>query len=86
MPIRSFPSRRSPALQRFAPVFTLAAAYVCAGAILRALLWWQFGRVADVSAATLAWIIPVGLINDLIESAYLLLYMEIGRASCRERV
>jgi phosphoglycerol transferase MdoB-like AlkP superfamily enzyme len=77
VPIRSFSSPRSPALQRFAPVFTLAAVYVCAGSILRALLWWQFGRVADVSAATLAWIIPVGLINDLVESAYLLLPLSL---------
>jgi phosphoglycerol transferase MdoB-like AlkP superfamily enzyme len=60
-------------LRRFAPVYTLAGAYACAGAILRALLWWQFGRAADVSATTLAWILPVGLINDLVASAYLLL-------------
>lgn len=85
MSIRSFSSPRSPALQRFAPVFTLAAAYVCAGAILRLLLWWQFGRVADVSAATLAWIIPVGVINDLVESAYLLLPLSLYIALLPDR-
>jgi hypothetical protein len=72
-------------LQRFAPVFTLAAAYVCAGAILRALLWWQFGRVSDVSVATLAWIVPVGLINDLVESAYLLLPLSLYIALMPDR-
>lgn len=73
------------ALQRFAPVYTLAATYACAGAILRALLWLQFGRPSDVSLASLVWILPAGLINDLVASAYLLLPLSLYIALLPDR-
>jgi arylsulfatase A-like enzyme len=58
-------------LQRYAPVTVLCGAYLAAGALLRLLLWWRFGRVGDVSLANLIWILPIGFINDLIQAAYL---------------
>jgi phosphoglycerol transferase MdoB-like AlkP superfamily enzyme len=83
--ISSLSSSRSAALRRFSPVYTLAAAYVCAGALLRALLWWQFGRAADVSVATLAWVVPAGMLNDLVQSAYLLLPLSLYIALLPDR-
>jgi phosphoglycerol transferase MdoB-like AlkP superfamily enzyme len=75
----------SSVLQRFAPVYTLASAFVCLGMVLRVLLWWQFGRASEVSAAALAWIVPAGLINDAVQSAYLLLPLSLYIALMPDR-
>ncbi len=66
-------SQRRFSLACYAPVYILAAAYVAVGVLLRAILWWNFGRGADVNAPSLAWIVPIGTINDLAEAAYLFL-------------
>ncbi len=60
-----------PAIKRFAPVYLLGLAYVGVGLLLRLALWWSFGRESDVSPANLFWILPAGLLNDLIQCAYL---------------
>jgi phosphoglycerol transferase MdoB-like AlkP superfamily enzyme len=58
-------------VQRYAPLYVLGIAYLAIGTMLRLVLWWQFGRVAEVSAAELNWIVPVGIGNDLLQAAYL---------------
>jgi phosphoglycerol transferase MdoB-like AlkP superfamily enzyme len=74
---RTLACLRSPTTRRFAPVGTFAVIYVCGGAILRLILWWQFGRASDVSLPSLAWILPAGIVNDLIQSLYLLLPLSL---------
>jgi phosphoglycerol transferase MdoB-like AlkP superfamily enzyme len=58
--------------QRYWPLYTLAAVYVCIQLGLRVYLWLRFGHDADVSARQLVWILPVGALNDTVESLYLL--------------
>jgi len=60
-------------IRAFAPVYALATVYLVAGALLRIVLWWQFGSTADVSPFSLIWILPTGAVNDAIEACYLLL-------------
>ncbi len=60
------------ALRRYRLVFALAAACVAVGAVLRIVLWWRFGLPAGVSGWTLPAILAGGLLNDLVESTYLL--------------
>jgi len=62
---------------RFSTVHTLAIAYVVFGAALRLILWWSFGRAQHVEWSQLGWIIPVGVISDLMECAELLLPLAI---------
>src|SRR5688572_9349401 len=59
-------------MKRFAPLLTLATAYVALGLLLRALLWWVLGRPQQVSAAALGWMLPAGAIADAVQSLYLL--------------
>jgi phosphoglycerol transferase MdoB-like AlkP superfamily enzyme len=61
--------------QRFRPLVPLALWYVAAGLILRLILWWLFGRPAQVGFLSLFWILPAGIIADAIQSLYLLLPM-----------
>lgn len=56
---------------RFAPLLGLMGIYVVIGVALRLVLWWQFGREVDVTAAALAWMLPVGTFNDFIQGVYL---------------
>jgi len=60
-------------LRRFSVVYHLAAVYLLAGVLLRLVLWARFGRNADVALSSLAWILPAGVLNDLVTVAYLLL-------------
>ncbi len=59
------------ATRRFSPVLTLAGFYVLLGTLARGVLWWQYGRDADVSASHLPLLLLAGLANDLVESLYL---------------
>ncbi|MFZ2507788.1 MAG: hypothetical protein WAW79_04855, partial [Steroidobacteraceae bacterium] len=59
-------------MRRYRLVFALAAACLAVGAILRLVLWWRFGIPAGVSAPMLPAILAGGLLNDLLESTYLL--------------
>jgi phosphoglycerol transferase MdoB-like AlkP superfamily enzyme len=59
--------------QRYWPLYTLAAVYICVQLGLRVYLWWRFGHDADVGARQLLWILPAGTLNDALESLYLLL-------------
>lgn len=56
---------------RFQPVAAFAAAYLALGLLLRVVLWWDFGRKGQIAVAGLAWIIPVGALNDLVQALYL---------------
>jgi phosphoglycerol transferase MdoB-like AlkP superfamily enzyme len=57
---------------RFRPLFTLAAWYVLLGLALRVTLWSAFGRLQQVSDASLGWILSAGLVADIVQSLYLL--------------
>lgn len=59
-------------LDRFRPLFTLAAWYVTLGLVLRVVLWAAFARAQQVGAGALAWILPAGAFADAVESLYLL--------------
>jgi phosphoglycerol transferase MdoB-like AlkP superfamily enzyme len=59
------------ALKRFQPVILLALIDMAVGAVLRIVLWWEFGRPAGVSVSTLGALIGVGACNDAIEGLYL---------------
>jgi phosphoglycerol transferase MdoB-like AlkP superfamily enzyme len=63
---------RYPSLARFWPLLTLAFWYVCLGAVLRLVLWAQFGYAQAVSLPALLWIFPAGVISDVIQALYLL--------------
>jgi phosphoglycerol transferase MdoB-like AlkP superfamily enzyme len=57
---------------RYRPVLLLSAWYLGLGLLLRVALWFLFGREAHVSAATLAAILPAGLVTDALMALYLL--------------
>ena len=57
---------------RFRPLFTLAAWYVLLGIALRVALWSAFGRLQQVSDASLGWILSAGIAADIVQSLYLL--------------
>ncbi len=59
-------------LRRFRLVWALGAAYLTLGAILRLVLWWQFGTAAGVGAGLLPAILAGGAVNDAVQSLYLL--------------
>src|SRR4051812_45802838 len=63
---------KHPSLARFWPLLTLAIWYICLGAVLRLLLWAQFGVTQSVSFPELLWIVPAGGIADAIQGLYLL--------------
>ena len=61
-----------PAYARFRPLLTLALWYVAVCGALRLVLWWAFGRTAQVGLAKMLWIVPAGAIADAVQSLYLL--------------
>lgn len=61
-----------PSLARFWPLLTLAFWYLCLGAVLRLVLWAQFGFAQQVPLPALLWIFPAGAIADAIQALYLL--------------
>ena len=63
---------RYPSLARFWPLITLAFWYVCLGAVVRLVLWAQFGYAQQVSLPALLWIFPAGAIADAVQALYLL--------------
>ena len=70
---------------RFRPLLVLAAWYLAVGFGNRLLLWAVFGRDAGVSAAALGWILPLGAIDDAVESLYLLAPFALFLWLCRDR-
>ena len=76
----------SGAARRYAPAIVLGLFYLSLGLVARVVLWARFGTAADVPVIDLPWILLAGLVNDAVESLYLLTPFKIGRASCRERV
>ncbi len=67
----------SAGFRRFRPMLPLALWYIGAGLLVRALLWWLFGRAAQVAASSLLWIIPAGIVADAVQSLYLLMPLAI---------
>ena len=57
---------------RFRPLIALAFWYVCLGLVLRIVLWAAFGRAQQVSGAALPALLASGVIDDLVQSFYLL--------------
>ena len=56
---------------RFRPLLTLLAWYLAAGLLLRAALWWSFGRVAGVSDVGLFGAFVAGVAADSVQALYL---------------
>jgi phosphoglycerol transferase MdoB-like AlkP superfamily enzyme len=57
--------------RRFAPALALGALYLCLGLATRLVLWLKFGAAADVPAADLPMLMLAGLLNDFVESLYI---------------
>jgi phosphoglycerol transferase MdoB-like AlkP superfamily enzyme len=57
---------------RFRPLLTLLAWYLAAGLLLRAALWWSFGRVAGVSDVGFFDTLVAGVAADTVQALYLL--------------
>ena len=55
------------------PVAALGTVYLVLSLGLRVVLWWRFGREAEVTLGQLPGILLAGSINDLVQLAYLLL-------------
>jgi len=66
MPLRIFPNLPRAAFRRYAPVLVLALWYLVLCAFTRLTLWWAFGQDAQVGARSLLWIMPAGLIADVV--------------------
>ena len=60
------------AARRYAPATVLGLFYLCLGLVARVVLWARFGTAADVPMIDLPWILLAGLVNDAVESLYLL--------------
>ncbi len=65
-------ARLSAAMARFLPLPAFAALYLFLGFVTRLVLWARFGTVADVPAAHLPALLAAGIVNDAVESLYLL--------------
>ncbi|MEZ5598435.1 MAG: LTA synthase family protein [Pseudomonadales bacterium] len=59
-------------IRRFLPLAGFGAVYLVVGLGLRLVLWWKFGRAADVSSLALTWIVPAGVVADAVQLVYLL--------------
>jgi len=70
---------------RFRPLLVLAAWYLAVGFVNRLVLWTMFGRDAGVHAPSLAWILPLGVVDDAAESLYLLTPFALFLWLCRDR-
>jgi len=79
------PVIRPAALQRYAPWFALALWYVGLCFLTRLVLWWSFGRAAQVGAGALSWIMPAGLVADAVQSLYLLAPLALFLWLCPDR-
>jgi len=58
--------------RRFGPALALGAFYVVLGFVARLVLWVRFGHAGEVPAVDLPWLLLAGLVNDVVESVYLL--------------
>lgn len=57
---------------RFRPLLTVLAWYFAIGLLLRAALWWSFGRTAGVSDVAFFGTAVVGVVADAVQGLYLL--------------
>jgi phosphoglycerol transferase MdoB-like AlkP superfamily enzyme len=55
---------------RYQPVLQLTASYLGLGLLLRVVLWVLFGREAHVPASSMLWILPAGMVSDLVQALY----------------
>ncbi len=72
-------------LRRYSACFTLALWYAALCLVTRLALWWGFGHDAQVSAPALLWIVPAGLVADVIQSVYLLAPLALFLWLCPDR-
>ncbi|MBS0387168.1 MAG: LTA synthase family protein [Proteobacteria bacterium] len=79
------PGIRPEALQRYAPWLTLALWYVALCSLTRLVLWWKFGRAAQVGAGALLWIAPAGLVADAVQCLYMLAPFALFLWLCPDR-
>ena len=63
---------RKDILHRYALVFNLAAVFLLIGVVVRLVLWYRFGRPADVPLAQLPLLLGAGVMNDAVQTLYLL--------------
>lgn len=59
-------------LRRYTLVFNLAAVFLLVGAVVRLVLWYRFGRPADVALTHLPLLLGAGVVNDAVQTLYLL--------------
>lgn len=55
------------------PALLASGCYLLLSLLLRGVLWWQFGRAADIGLDQLALIMSEGLVNDTVQLLYVLL-------------
>lgn len=61
-----------PLIRFFRPFLIFSAIYLVVSLLLRLVLWWFFGRSADVALIQLPLILMTGVVNDGVELIYLL--------------
>lgn len=66
-------SLRRALADRYRPLLLLAGGYLALGLAFRLILWAAFGREGQVSASSLLWVLPAGVVMDAVQSFYLLL-------------
>lgn len=57
---------------RFRPLLTILTWYLVVGLLLRAALWWSFGRPAGVSDIAFGGTLTAGIVADTVQALYLL--------------
>lgn len=62
---------------RFRPLITLLTWYLAIGLLLRAALWWSFGRAAGVSDIALLGTLVTGIAADTVQALYLAIPLAI---------
>ena len=73
------------AIPRYSALLTLALWYLATCGLTRVLLWWTFGRDAQVPVSALGWIIPAGIVADAVQSLYLLAPFALFLWLCPDR-
>ena len=69
---RNYRDAAAAAARRFAPAVAFGVFYLCVGLLTRLVLWAKFGPAADVPATELPLLLLAGLVNDAVESLYVL--------------
>jgi len=65
--------QKEPRGGRLQPLLALGGWYLLLQSLLRVVLWAAFGRQTGVGAWQLSWVLPMGVLSDIIEAVYLLI-------------